>query len=277
MKITRLTTHLGAEVSGVDLRRALDEETAEAIRAALADHLVLFFRDQELTDEQHLQFASVFGMPNVYPVTRARGLDQPLEWIEDTADSPPKADLWHTDVAFLAEPPDVAVLSMQDAPDLGGDTMWLSLYAAYEALSPPLRGFLDTLEQDLHPGPTMKAAVELQFGPGIYEKVADEFSGARHPLVRRHPVTGRPALYMCGAFVQGFVGLTVTESDALLDLLRRGLTEPAIHCRWHWRRHDVAVWDERCTNHRALADHFPSHRLVRRCTVGAGKPEGVRG
>ncbi len=275
LELRRLTPHLGAEIYDVDLRKPLDDATAGAIRSALHEHLVLFFRDQELTDDEHLQFASIFGTPNVFPATRARGLDQPLEWIEDTPDSPPKADLWHTDVAFLAEPPDVAVLAMQDTPETGGDTMWLSLYAAYEALSAPLRGFLDTLEQDLHPGPAMKESLELQFGPGIYEKVAEEFAGARHPLVRRHPVTGRPALFMCGRYVQGLVGLTPAESDALLALLRAGLTEPGIQCRWQWRQHDIAVWDERCTNHRALGDHYPAHRLVRRCTVGAGVPIGV--
>ncbi len=275
MQVRRLTPHLGAEISGVELRAGVDDATAGAIRAALDEHLVLFFRDQEMSDDEHLRFASVFGTPNVFPATRARGLDQPLEWLEDTADSPPKADLWHTDVAFLAEPPDVAVLSMQDTPELGGDTLWLSLYAAYDALSAPLRGFVDTLEQDLHPGPTMKASLELQFGPGIYEKVAEEFAGARHPLVRRHPVTGRAALFMCGRYVQRLAGLSQVESDALIALLREGLNDPGIQCRWSWQRHDVAVWDERVTNHRALSDHYPAHRLVRRCTVGAGVPLGV--
>jgi taurine dioxygenase len=272
IKVTQLTTHIGALVEGVDLTRELAEEQAEEIRAALHDHLVIFLRDQEISDEQHLRFARHFGAPNVFPATRARGLDQPLEWIEDTPESPPKADLWHTDVAFLAKPPDVAVLSMQDTPPVGGDTLWLSLYALYDALSPALQGFIDGLEQDLHPGPAMKESLELQFGSGVYEKVAEEFSGARHPLVRRHPVTGRPALFLCGRYVKNLVGLSQLESDTILDLLREGLHEPGIQVRWQWRQNDVAVWDERCTNHRALGDHWPAHRKVRRCTVGEGVP-----
>lgn len=273
ISVAPLTRNIGALVSGIDLTQKLTEKQVSELSRALLDHLVLFFRGQDLSDEQHLELASNFGRPNVFPATRARGLDQPLEWIEDTPDSPPKADLWHTDVAFLPQPPNIAVLSMQDTPQVGGDTLWLSLYAVYANLSAPLQRFVRTLEQDLHPGPELKASLELQFGAGIYEKIAAEFSGARHPLVRRHPETGRPALFMCGRYVRGIVGLSAAESETILDLLRRGLEEPATQCRWRWQRHDVAIWDERCTNHRALGDHAPAHRLIRRCTVGEGTPE----
>ncbi|HZP28419.1 MAG TPA: TauD/TfdA family dioxygenase, partial [Acidimicrobiia bacterium] len=191
-------------------------------------------------------------------------------------DSPPKTDLWHTDVAFLAEPPDVAVLSMRETPPTGGDTLWASLYAAHDALSPVMQELIADLEQDLHPGPNFEATTTMMFGADVYQRVAEEFRGARHPLVRVHPVTGRPALYLCGAYVRGIVGLHADESDALLGFLRTRLHDPNLQCRWRWRAHDVAVWDERCTNHRALADHFPARRVVRRCTVGSGIPLGRR-
>src|SRR4051794_16004142 len=106
IEVTPLTATIGAVVAGVDLRKPLGETTQAAVLDALHRHLVLFFRDQRLTDAEHLAFASMFGQPNVFPTTKARGLDEPLEWIEDSADSPPKTDLWHTDVAFLAAPPD---------------------------------------------------------------------------------------------------------------------------------------------------------------------------
>jgi taurine dioxygenase len=114
----------------------------------------------------------------------------------------------------------------------------------------------------------------MMFSAEIYRRVADEFRGARHPIVRIHPVTGRPALYLCGAFVRGIAGLEPHESDALYGFLRTRLHDPNLQCRWRWQAYDVAVWDERCTNHRALSDHYPNRRVVRRCTVGAGVPVG---
>jgi len=277
ISVSPVTPAIGAVVEGLDLRKPLDEVQRREVHEALLRHLVLFFRGQDLDDAQHIAFAGVFGKPNVFPTTAARGLDEPIEWIEDGPESPPKTDLWHTDVAFLDEPPDVAVLNMRETPAAGGDTMWLSLYALHDALSPALQEFLADLEQDLHPGPNYQATTIHLYGEEVYQRVADRFRGVRHPLVRIHPVTKRPALYMCGAYVRGIAGLHPDEGDAVLALLRARLHDPNLHVRWRWQLHDVAVWDERCTNHRALSDHFPSRRKVRRCTVGAGLPLGRHG
>jgi taurine dioxygenase len=277
IEVRPLTVAIGAEVTGIDLRRHLDDGARRELHDALYRHLVLFFRDQAMSDEEHLAFASTFGEPNVFPTTKARGLDQPLEWIEDTPDSPPKTDLWHTDVAFLATPPDVAVLNMQVTPPAGGDTLWASLYAAHDNLSPVMQELVADLSQDLHPGPNFEATTRALYGDEVYERVAAEFAGAVHPLVRIHPVTGRPALFLCGAYVRALVGLRDDESAPLLQVLRARLDDPNVQCRWKWRPGDVAVWDERCTNHRALSDHHPAHRRVRRCTVGAGVPVGRSG
>ncbi len=133
------------------------------------------------------------------------------------------------------------------------------------------------LQLDLHPGSNFEATTIMMWGADVYQRVADEFRGAQHPLVRIHPVTGRPALYMCGAFVRGIVGLHDDETAALLTFLRSRLDDPNVQVRWRWQQYDVAVWDERCTNHRALSDHFPNRRVVRRCTVGAGTPVGRNG
>jgi taurine dioxygenase len=274
IEVWPVTPAIGAEVRGLDLRVPLTPEQREELHDALTRHLVLFFRGQDLSGDQHLEFASTFGAPNVFPTTRARGLDEPVEWIEDSASSPPKADLWHTDVAFLAAPPDIAVLNMRETPPVGGDTMWLNLYAVHDALSSVMRELIADLVLDLHPGPNFEASTTMMYGAEVYRRVADEFVGAQHPLVRIHPVTGRPALYMCGAYVRGIVGMHDSEAAALLSFLRGRLEDPNVQCRWRWRQYDVAVWDERCTNHRALSDHFPNHRLVRRCTVGSGVPVG---
>jgi taurine dioxygenase len=276
ISVAPLTPTIGAEISGVDLRESIGPETLRELRRALLEHLVIFLHGQDLSDEQHVQAAASFGTPNVYPVTRARGIEQPLEFIGDSSESPPKADLWHTDAAFLEEPPDLAMINLRDLPPSGGDTLWCSLYEAYDALSPAMRDVADALEQDLHPGDYFKKSVELQFGPGIYEKVAEEHKGARHPLVRVHPETGRRALFLCGAYVRGIAGMHPDESTLLYEFFRSRLADPNLQCRWRWQEHDVAIWDERCTNHRALSDHYPSQRMLRRCTMGAGRPEGPR-
>jgi len=114
------------------------------------------------------------------------------------------------------------------------------------------------------------------YGPDYLAEVLKQFENVQHPLVRVHPVTGRPALYMCGSYMRGIVGMHPDESAALLSLLQSRLHDPNIQCRWRWQQHDVAMWDERCTNHRGLSDHYPSHRLIRRCLVGEGAPAGLR-
>ena len=274
LEIVPLTRQIGAEIRGVDVR-TIDDDTFAAIHHALVEHLVVFFRGQDLTDDEHIAFASRFGAPNIYPPNRARGVMVPLEWIEDTADSPPKADLWHTDVAFLPEPPDVAVLSMRDTPAAGGDTLWASLYAAHDNLSPVLQELLEPLKWDLHPGDDMRRKITAQFGAEVFDQVEAEFSGFHQPIVRVHPVTGRRALFLCGAYIRGIVGMTDAETAALLPLLRHTVEDPNLQVRWKWQRDDLAVWDERCTNHRATGDHWPAHRLVRRCTIGASPALGV--
>jgi len=276
IEVVPLTKHIGAEIRGVDVR-AIDAEQHAEINQALMDHLVIFFRGQDITDDEHIAFASRFGEPNIYPPNRARGVHVPLEWIEDTPESPPKADLWHTDVAFLPEPPDVAVLSMQDTPATGGDTLWASLYAAHDSLSPLMQQLISPLFFDVHPGDDMRRKITMQFGAEVFDKVEAEFAGWQQPVVRVHPVTGRRALFLCGAYIKGIVGMRAEESDALIPVLRHTVEDPNVQCRWRWRRHDLAVWDERSTNHRATGDHYPNHRLVRRCTVGASPAVGVDG
>ena len=276
MEIVPCTARIGAEVRDIDVRK-LDDTQFVQLHQALLDHLVLFFRDQDLSDDEHIAFASRWGTPNIYPPNRARGVLRPLEFIEDTADSPPKADLWHTDVAFLPEPPDVAVLSMRDTPATGGDTLWASLYAAHDSLSPVLQERLTPLLWDVHPGDDMRHKITAQWGAEVFDKVADEFSGWQQPIVRVHPETGRRALFLCGLYILGIVGMHADESDTLIPLLRRTVEDPNLQVRWRWQNNDLVVWDERCTNHRATGDHFPAHRLVRRCTVGASPAIGVNG
>ena len=155
--------------------------------------------------------------------------------------------------------------------------MWANLYAAYDLLSPRMQQIADDLDQKVHPGEGLRDTLRIQFGEGVWEEVTHLYQGATHPLVRLHPETGRKALFLCGAYFERLDGLTEPESAALMEIFRAPLNEPAIHCRWRWSEGDVALWDERCTNHRGLGDHYPRPRLMRRCTVGGSRPEGPSG
>ncbi len=279
-EVVPLTRSIGAEIRGVDLRRELGPGTVAAIRRALLEHLVVFFRDQDITAEEQLAFGSNFGEPMIpsgeVPPAEA-GVDPYFAILEDTPDSPPKADFWHTDVAFARMPPDIAVLAMQETPPLGGDTLWLNLYDLYGGLSPPMQEMVSLLDLELDLGAPLRTAVVNMSGEAEYQRMVASTPVMRHPLVRIHPETGRRALYLCGAFMRGISGMDPVESAVILDLLRGKLGDPNLQVRWRWRRHDVAMWDERCTNHRANSDHAPGHRLVRRCLVGRDVPMGPRG
>ncbi|HZP29293.1 MAG TPA: TauD/TfdA family dioxygenase, partial [Acidimicrobiia bacterium] len=193
IEVTPVTPAIGAQVDGLDLREPLSAEQRDEVQDALMRHLVLFFREQDLTEDQQLAFASNFGPPVSASINKARDPDALLfVTLEDSADSPPQSDRWHTDVAFVAEPPDIAVLNMRDTPPVGGDTMWLSLYAAYEALSPTMQEMIADLRLELDLG-TTKDAILHMYGPEYLEEVLRQFENVRHPLVRVHPVTGRRA------------------------------------------------------------------------------------
>ena len=275
--VTPVTATIGAEIDGVDLRKPLTDEVRDEVHQALMRHLVLFFRGQDLSEDEQLAFASHFGPPVSSSAVRLPDADDLMfVTIEDKPDNPPKADRWHTDIPFVATPPDIAVLHMLDAPPVGGDTMWVSLYGAYEALSPPMQQMLASVDMRFDMG-TSRDAVKQMYGEEYYRQIEPLLREVVHPLVRVHPVTGRPALYLGGAFMLGIPGMHDEESDALLSFLRTKLDDPNLQCRWRWEQYDVAMWDERCTNHRALADHYPHYRRVRRCLVGQGVPAGVDG
>jgi taurine dioxygenase len=277
IKVTPVTAVIGAQVDGVDLRQPLDDDVRDEVHEALMRHLVLFFRGQDLTEDEQLGFASHFGPPVSSSAVRVKDADDLLfVTIEDTADNPPKADRWHTDIPFVAQPPNIAVLHMREVPPVGGDTMWANLYAAYEALSPAMQRMIATVDLRLDMG-TSRDAVKQMYGEEYYREIEPQLHEVTHPLVRVHPITGRPALYLCGAFMLGIAGMHDDESAALLSLLRTRLDDPNLQCRWRWEQYDVAMWDERCTNHRALADHYPHRRVVRRCLVGEGVPVGIDG
>jgi len=267
MEIRQLTGRLGAVVDDVDLE-TIDVVTFEALHDALMAHQVIFMRDQQLSDDGHRRLAALFGTPTVYPVSKHFGGTEYLHVIEDTEESPPDADGWHMDITWVNEPPKLAILAALVIPNFGGDTIWTDLYGAWDQLSPVMKEMLGPLQVHHAPGDTFWEAVNRASNLDVAE-LRKAFPGAVHPLVRDHPVTGRTVLNLSGYFMESIVGMEPTESSWLLSWLTARVEDPNLQIRWRWREGDVAIWDEYSTNHRALSDHYPQHRRMRRCTVDA--------
>ena len=276
LEIVSLTGHLGAEVRGVDLA-SLDDTTFALVEDALVEHEVLFFRGAQLTDEQHLALGARFGALNIFPMARLLGATKPgVGAIVDGPDNPPVADEWHTDVTWITTPPDVAVLRSVVVPERGGDTIWASMTAAYDALSPAMQRLVCGLRVR-HDNTSfirgmLQKRPELDVPGGVPDRLRAEYPAVEHPLVRTHPVSGRRALYLGGAFMRGIVGMHQAESDALLGFLQQHAANEQFQCRWRWQVGDVAIWDERSTNHRAAGDNFPYRREIRRVECGGAVP-----
>jgi taurine dioxygenase len=270
--VAPVTGAIGAVIDGVDLTAPLDDATVAVIRDALHEHSVVFFHDQDLDEEQQLAFASKLGTVGRYPLNKLFGGTALTSTIEDNADSPPDADGWHTDITWVAEPPAYAVLNAKVIPERGGDTMWTSLFAAYDALSPVMQDLCCRLTVRHHSGDDFRERVARNAGAEMADQIATAFPPVEHPLVRTHPVTGRRALFVSGRFMDQIVGMHRDESDALLGYLNHHIENPNFCVRWRWHEHDLAMWDEASTNHRALSDHFPRHRVMRRCTIDGTRP-----
>lgn len=268
LSIEKLDASLGAVVRGVNLGEPLGD-ALPAVREALFEHQVLFFREQELDDVQHIRFAEQFGTPCLYPLVEMLGGRKPIEQVIDGGDKKPVAESWHTDVTWLQDPPKIGVLHARVMPEVGGDTLWCNLYAAYEALPSPLRERIEDLVVAHSPGEGFVERVVATLGD---ESFVDRFQarygdGSRHELVRDHYVTGRRLVYLAGGFMDHIEGMDVAEGRALLRELMTHASEERFHVRWEWNVDDLAIWDERSTMHRVDASHWPEMRHMRRCTL----------
>lgn len=271
----------GAVVEGVDLSTDLDDEVVAEIRRAVLDHQVVFFREQRLSPERQVAFSRRFG-----PFS-------PVPFIEPTSDHPEViavvreaserqsftfGSLWHSDFSFLPEPPFASILHAVDVPPYGGDTLWANQALAYSTLSTELQAILAGLV-GLH------SAVNA-YSPKM-QPVHDAFTGMtvrtsddanrieRHPVVRHHPETGRPSLFVNAQYTIGLDGLLTPEAKPLLDLLFAHAVRPEFSCRWRWSVGDVAFWDNRCLQHMVLADYSGHQRVMHRTTVAGDRPHGA--
>lgn len=248
---------LGAEVLGVDLASLTDDEW-DAVHSLWLEHLVLFFPDQHLDAEGHLQLARRFGEPEIHPYLPKLDEQHPEIVVLDSATGV-RVNFWHTDVAFVAQPPKASILQMVTTPPSGGDTLWSNQYLAYETLSAPMRELLDGL-----------TAVHDAASHGRPEVMAE------HPAVCVHPETGRRSLFVNGTSTSGFVELNRHESDGLLTMLQRWCERPEFQCRYRWTEGSVAIWDNRCTQHYAV-DDYSGDRVGQRITINGGAPSGTTG
>ena len=259
LSVTAVTPAIGAEVSGVDLSQELDDATVSAIHDALMDHQVLFFRDQALDVDQLCRFGRCFGEPFIHPIEPCLEGHPGVMAIHTDADSKTIAgNLWHTDVSFSDAPPMGSILHIHQTPEIGGDTLFANMYAAYEALSEPLREFLSRCTTD-HES-------QARFG-GYFGIEAETYPQSEHPVARTHPVTGRQALFVNQGFTTRIIGLEAAESRVLLDFLFSHINSPRFQCRFTWRPDSLAFWDNRCVQHMALWDYYPETRSGHRFTI----------
>jgi taurine dioxygenase len=268
-----LTPAIGATVSGLDLAEPLSEGTVASLTDALHDRLVLFFADQHLTPEAQRTFAGHFGPLHIHPIYPNVPEVPEIIVLDTDAKNLPDNDNWHTDVTFIETPPLGAALYARQLPPSGGDTLWLSTIAAYEALSEPFRRFLDGL--------TAVHDFEKSFPRDRFAapEAAKRWEEARaknppviHPVVRTHPAGGRKALFVNYGFTTRINELGKAESDAVLGYLFEHVTRPEFQIRHRWKENDLALWDNRVTQHYATVDYLPARRVMHRATIIGERP-----
>jgi taurine dioxygenase len=274
---------LGAEISGVDLG-ALEAETFAEIHAAWLEHLVVFFRNQSIAPPQQIAFAKRFGEIHHHPFMQGmEAFPDILEIVKEEGDSKAFGEVWHTDQMFNPKPAKATILYAKETPDAGGDTLFANMYLAYETLSEPMKALIKELRtfnigdrKKLGRSHEVTAARDGRYtgNAKMAAKVRDPgdlMTEASHPLVRTHPETGRKALYLSN-HTQTLDGFKPGEARPILDYLAQHAVEPEFTCRFRWEVGSLAIWDNRCTQHRALNDYPGKRRRMHRITIAGDTP-----
>ncbi|MXO65027.1 TauD/TfdA dioxygenase family protein [Altericroceibacterium endophyticum] len=263
--VESVTPHMGAEISGIDLREPIGTELAAGLRDALHEHLVLFFRDQPISHRQHSDFARIFGEPHIAKAAAAWSVAGFPEVVQIHADADSKfvaGEDWHSDMTCDEAPPLGSALYLHTVPKSGGDTAFSNMFAAYDALSDTLKTALDGL--------TATHDARLVFGdkapPGT------ELPINSHPVIRTHPESGRKAIFVNRHFTVKIDDLPAAESEALLGFLYEHVQRPQFQCRFRWQPHSIALWDNRSVQHSAIWDYFPQTRSGFRVQIAGTRP-----
>jgi taurine dioxygenase len=271
--VNRLAGSLGAELSGLDLSQPLRPQDLAALRSAWLEHGVVFLRDQHLTSEQYMAFAHAMGTPVEYPFVK--GIDGFPVIIEIKKLEHEKVNfggVWHSDTAYLEQPPMATMLLAREIPPYGGDTMFSNQVQAYESLSDGMKRLLDGL---VGVNTSAKADVTRTREDRLAEVGRTDANSqyeAEHPVVRTHPETGRKALYVNSAHTARFVGMTEEESAPLLQFLFAHQKKEEFTCRFRWQVGSLALWDNRCTHHFPINDYHGFRRLLHRITLAGDRP-----
>ncbi len=272
LDIKPLAGALGAEIDGLDLTGTIDAEDFLRIRKLLNEYQVIFFRDQQISPENMKALALSFGPVQTHPAYETVVGFPEITILESTPDKPTRIEAWHTDMTFREHPPMATMLKADITPPKGGDTLWSSMTVAYDALSFHMQKLLDELN----------AIHDFSWGfkeslaePGGSERLADAVAAnppVRHPVIRTHPETGKKGIFVNELFTTHIEGLRRAESDALLKFLFAHIRTDEFTCRFNWRPNSLAIWDNRCTQHKPVNDYFPAHRRMERITIDGDKP-----
>jgi len=272
LTLTPLTPTIGAEVAGVDLTAPLAAATLSALRAALLEWKVLFFRDQELTTEQHLAFARNFGPLEIHPFAPHKAGFPEVLAITHDRESRGRENTWHSDVTWREEPSLGSILRAIEVPSVGGDTLFADMAAAFEGLGADIKSEIEgkvAVHDFAHFRKGLRRAGKSE---AQIEAFNERYPKVEHPVVRTHPETGKKALYVNAAFTQHIVGLPPERSAELLRLLYAQAAIPEYQCRFRWEKHSIAFWDNRASQHYAVSDYWPAVRRMERVTVVGDRP-----
>jgi taurine dioxygenase len=268
LEVRPLTPAIGAEVRGIDLAAPLDDGRRSELDKAFLDHKVLFFRDQDITADQHVAFCRAFGELEVHPFVPSKPGHPEVMVLTHDQDRPGGENQWHSDVTWRQEPSLGSMLRAIEVPEVGGDTLFANMEAAYDGLGESMKQMLDGLV----------AVHDFVRVFGRYmsaEKIAEtheKYPPAEHPVIRTHPVTGRKSIYVNVAFTSHIRGMKAAESEQLLSYLYQQAWLPEHQCRFHWEPGSLALWDNRCVQHYAVADYWPARRQMERVTIVGDRP-----
>ena len=268
--VAPLTPQIGALIDGISLSEPLGERAFQEVHDALMRHLVVFLRNQELSVDQHIAFGRRFGELHLHPGSPPLdGYPEILIVRADAASKRVSGENWHSDVSCDEQPPMASILHLREVPKSGGDTIFSSMYGAYEALSEPMKEFLAGLSAT-HDG---EQAYRGRYADRGVDDTGKVYPCAVHPVVRTHPVTGRKALFVNRYFTTHINELSGEESRALLDYLCTHAEQPRFQCRFSWAPNSVAFWDNRCVQHIAMWDYYPQVRSGYRVTIKGDRPQ----